>query len=165
VILDPIRPYLTLIKIGVGILLLVFCFIGGCHHGAAPWKQKWENRNIADKAAASVAKAEHEKLVAKADAATAAAKSEAAANQAWRDSHPIGPVRLCNDRSRPVSSSPAADPGHAGTGTAAGGVQPVPAGDSGPGPGDPGVDIGPLLDALGALGDRVSGALRQWQAR
>ncbi len=35
-ILDPIRPYLAVIRVGIGAVLLAANFIGGCNHGEKP---------------------------------------------------------------------------------------------------------------------------------
>ena len=76
--------------------------------------------------------------------------------RAYRESHPVVPVRLCK-RPAPVPS-----PATAGTASspATGTVQPLPAGDNG----TSGPDIGPLLDALAASADSVSADLRAQQA-
>jgi hypothetical protein len=74
---------------------------------------------------------------------------------------PVQPVRLClnANRSAVVPGSTPKVAGDAATSPAAGGVQPVPAGDS------TGPDIGPILSALAARADQISATLREFQSR
>jgi hypothetical protein len=94
--------------------------------------------------------------------------SEQTANQNYVTSHPLQPVRMCinshNSRGvMPQAGTP--KPGDASTGAGPQLVQSVPAGDSGSGPGAVGVDIAPLLNALGIAADKVSAQLREYQSR
>lgn len=80
--------------------------------------------------------------------------------RAYRDSNPIGAVRLC------VSPRPVRPAGEAadGAGAGSGDVQPVPAGDTGSGADGAGPDIAGLLESLAAVADAVSADLREEQA-
>lgn len=92
---------------------------------------------------------------------------EYAANQSYRDSRPIEPIRLClSTVSRiVVPQGGAAHPGDAKTSAASSGVQPVPDGNSSGGAGAAGPNIEPMLSALGAAADRISAELREFQSR
>lgn len=75
--------------------------------------------------------------------------------RAYRDAHPVRPVRLCQP-----AAVPSAAPRQAGT--LNGNVQPVSQGDSGVRSAG-GPDISRLLDLLGGRADEVSAALRRRQ--
>lgn len=82
----------------------------------------------------------------------------------YRNSNPIGAVRLCV--SPPVrhlqTSSVVGISG--GTTTSAANVQPLPAGDQGGGGNVAGPDIGPMLDLLAARADEVTAQAVELQA-
>lgn len=86
---------------------------------------------------------------------------EQLAGAAYRDAHPVGPVRLClNTNSGPiVPKATGQNPGDASASTPAGSVQQVPAGNN------IGPDIGPLLSALAQRADQISATLREFQDR
>jgi hypothetical protein len=164
---DPLRPYLSLIKVGVVVVAIAAAFVGGCSHERDHWTKKWANRDAADKAIADQAKADAK---VKEDAATAARvqrEQELKDLRAYRDAHPVGAVRLCLARPAGVPAAASTVEGHGGPGAGAEPVQPVPAGDSGSGPGGTaaGPDIARMLDALAARADYVSAGLREWQRR
>lgn len=71
-------------------------------------------------------------------------------------------VRLCNDShlgSRIVPKAGTPITGNVGSGSIAGNIQPMPAGNS------VGRDIGPMLELLAARADEVSATLREFQKR
>lgn len=80
--------------------------------------------------------------------------------RAYRDSHPVQPVRLCISP-RPVRpAGTAAD----GAGSPAKPVLDLPSGDSGSGADGAGPDIAGMLESLAAAADSVSADLREEQA-
>jgi hypothetical protein len=106
-------------------------------------------------------------LQAKATMAEQAYEKEQLQNANYQRTNPIQPVRLCLDSgSRAVvPKAGAANVGNAGASTAANVLQPVPAGNTGSGPGRSGPDISSMLAALGAAADDVSANLREYQSR
>jgi hypothetical protein len=168
VIPDSLKPYLTLIKAGIGVALLVAAFIGGCSHERDHWTQKWADRDAGDKVIADKAKAEKDRQDKAAAAAEKDREKELADLRAYRDAHPIGAVRLCVPVRPSILPAPASTiQGNGGPSTSSPAVQPLPAGDSTGGP--PGEEAGPdisgMLDALAARADYVSAGLREWQHR
>ena len=101
-------------------------------------------------------------LEAKVTTAEHAHDQELADLTAYRDAHPDQPVRLCLSTPAPsvrpvaTASGPPSAP--------AVNLQPMPAGDSGSGPGATGPDIGSLLGLLAARGDALAAQLRTRQA-
>ncbi|MEY4761267.1 MAG: hypothetical protein RLZZ200_1123 [Pseudomonadota bacterium] len=164
---DPLRPYLALIKVGVVVVLVGAAFVGGCSHERDRWTQKWADRDAADKAIADRAKADAKLKQDAADAAGAAREKELLDLRAYRDAHPVGPMRLCLARPAGVSPSAGAVQGDGRPGPGPEPVQPVPAGDRGGGEGraEAGPDLAGMLDALAARADYVSAGLREWQRR
>jgi hypothetical protein len=79
----------------------------------------------------------------------------------------VEPVRLCHAAgSRPiVPAASAVDAGNGATGSAAGNVLAVPAGNSGSGQPGAGPDISSLLGLLALRADEVSASLREFQGR
>jgi hypothetical protein len=131
-------------------------------------------RNLGAAHEVAALKASSDKLTKETAAQTAALKAQATtaeqnyvseqlAGAAYRDAHPIQPVRLCINTSSGsvVSASSGKKPGDASTGTGTGVVQSMSIGDSS----SPGPDIGPMLQALAARADQVSATLREFQAR
>lgn len=103
----------------------------------------------------------------KANQAEIASNVEIQALRDYRNAHPLGPVRLChaNDSSPGMSQTGAANPKHADASPPPAGLQPVPGGNSGPGPWNQDVDISGLLSAIAARADALSDQLREFQAR
>lgn len=139
---DPIRatvaPYMLLIKLGLLVVLAASMFIGGCNHGAAKWKGKYEDE---------VRAREHDNIAWEAIVETHAERTRKAAEDAKRASQMAKAERQTNDqrfkekadeadkaradlatalrngtaRLRPEWSCPAARPTEGGTVAAAGG--------------------------------------------
>ena len=105
----------------------------------------------------AAAQRDQQKLQAKIAEAEHSHDSEILDLQHYRDTHP-DTLRVCIGPG--VRTTPAA-PRSAGAPT--GGVQPVPAGDSGSGEGRAGPDIFGMLDALAGRADSVSAQLRARQ--
>ena len=80
---------------------------------------------------------------------------ELAVLRAYRDAHPVQPVRLC--QSAPVPSAAPRQPG-----AASGDILTVPSGGAGVRP-EPGPDISRLLEILAGRADEVSAELRRRQ--
>lgn len=121
---------------------------------------------VALAAARATAEAETTKLTQQAEEAAHAHDQELSDLRAYRDSHPVQPVRLCFNANHSEPRVPAAagsDASHGAAGARAADVQPVPAGDSGIRPGS-GPDISGLLEALAGRADQVSAQLREYQA-
>lgn len=99
-----------------------------------------------------------------ADRASEAYRNEIADNAARAAIHPLGPVRLCLDSGPGMPEAGAPVSGATDPGAPSGGVQSMPAGDSGlRGAQHP--DISGLLSAFGRRADQVSAQLREYQHR
>lgn len=164
---DPLRPYLTLIKVGLIVLAIGAAFIGGCSHERDHWTTKWADRDAGDKVIADAAAAKAKKDKEAADAAEVKREQELKDLRAYRDAHPVGPVRLCLARSVGVPTATSAVQGDGGPGASPGPLQPVLEGDrrGGQGREAAGPDLAGMLDAFAARADYVSAGLREWQAR
>jgi hypothetical protein len=104
-------------------------------------------------------------LQVKATAAEHSHDAEIADLQAYRTAHPEQSVQLCLNTAAPVRPEISAESGASGAGSAASGIQQVPARDSGSGQGRAGPDIGGMLELLAARADQVSAQVREFQAR
>lgn len=153
-------------------LLVIAAVAGGIFYWQHHLIEKGINEQKAADAAASkkieedTAKQTAE-LKARATTAEQAYDKEHADNQNYRDSHPIGPVRLCaNNASRPiVPAGGSVNPRNEGTGSATANVPEVPGRDNRSGAAEAGPDISGLLGLLAAKADDVSGRLREFQKR
>lgn len=106
-------------------------------------------------------------LQAKADTAEHSHDQELSDLRDYRAKHPVH-VWVCNNPPSgggDVSKGSAPAGGATGAGAPSGGVQPVPAGDTGVRSGGDPRDVGSLLDALAARADRESAKVREFQSR
>ncbi len=82
--------------------------------------------------------------------------------------NPVQPVRLCigpNPIRSGLPQAGSANAGNAPAGASSAGLQQLPEGNSGGGPGAAGPDIGPMLAALAASADQVGATLTEFQSR
>lgn len=107
-------------------------------------------------------------LQAKATTAEQAYDKERADHQAFIDSHPLQPVRLCISTAvgrALVSAASSPHPGNGSAGAAASNLHDLPSGNSSGGSSAAGPDISQMLSLLAAQGDSVSAVLREFQSR
>lgn len=141
------------LKLAIGVVLLGF--LGYGYHYIYETGVQAEVAKVTKQAAAETAA-----LAAKAAAAEHSHDQELAELTAYRNAHPEQPVRLCLN---PVGAVRAPSAAERFPGAATGGIQPLPAGDPGGGPGATGPNIGGLLELLAARGDQISASLRERQ--
>lgn len=150
-------------------LILVAVVVAGlwwfCHHLIQVGVQRQR-----DDDARELVKLQHDadvesgRLQGIADAAHKAQEQEHADNLDYRRTHPLHGGLCLNQGRSHLPEAGATDASHAGTGTAAGDLLALPAGDPQlGGHGEP--DIRHLLDVLNGKADDVSATLREYQSR
>lgn len=129
--LDPIRPYLDLIKVGAVLLCATMLFMGGCNHGAGKWRGKYDEevsahiatkdrhaatlRYLADQAKAVAAKAKAAGEQAKVDRKAADDRYREAKGEAQRNANALAAaLRAGKQRLSATWSCPAAGSGAGG---------------------------------------------------
>lgn len=147
--------------LALGFALLLIGGIWYWHH--ATYKAGIAAQVAEDKASALdatiIANRETDRQRTRADKAESTNAQERKELADYQRNHPVS-IRVCVAPGAAGHLPTTAGSPQTATGSPAAGLQPVPAGDSGAG-----ADLGPMLDALAASADAVSGDLREYQSR
>lgn len=153
-------------------LLLVLAIVGAvtwfCHHLIEVGVQQQKDADAAQYAKLKeAADKETGRLQGIADTAEKARDQELSDLRNYRNDNPISSLRVCHAATSNIGGMPQATPTNSGNAQATAATDvgnPMHSGDSRSGE-QQSADVGPLLDAFGAIFDEQTATLREWKAR